>query len=280
MKLFTRIFIIITMSLSLTINGLLLITQSGFDLLTDLLDDLGVKTPVTMVSKEQKRLKKKNDLLKKTIDSNTNTIEKQKTTIKKQKTAIKKYAKHINNKVNVRAARIASNGAAKTAAAFIPAAANVVLGAAVLMDVVSLAEMCDDMIRFEKSVKDFDDTDLLQETNNITGEVCATKVIEVSEQEAEHYFGNLKKWSDETKQKFDEVLKAISDDTIEQLMTVWDKSVEEWIQLSDRYAVYGVCDLIGERACDVLSKPIKAVCGLTNNKMWGCYSESNFDVIK
>jgi hypothetical protein len=264
------------MSLSLAINGLLLITQTGFDFLTGLLDNIGVNSPVTMVSKEQKRLKRTNQDLKKKNSQLNKTITAHKNTIKKQKTAMKNYATHVNKKAKLRAARVASNGAAKTAATFIPAAANVVLGAAVLMDVVSLAEMCDDMIQFQKSVKDFDDILLFEETNLITGEVCATKVMEVSEREAKQYFGNLKKWSAETKDKFYQGIKTISTDVKDKLPDVLGKSVGGWIQLSDRYADYGACDLIGDKACGVLSKPIEAVCGLTNDKMWGCFTANNY----
>ena len=276
MKWLIRIIIITTMCLSLAINGLLLITQTGFDFLTDLLDNIGVNSPVTMVSTEQKRLKRTNtDLRKKNAQLNK-TITAHKNTIKKQKTAMKNYATHVNKKAKVRAARVASNGAAKTAATFIPAAANVVLGAAVLMDVVSLAEMCDDMVQFEKSVKDFDDIFLSKETKSITGEVCATKVIEVSEREAKYYFGNLQKWSEKTNYQFFEGIKTISNDVKKNVPDLLGKSVGGWIQLFEEYTEYDACDLIGNKACNLLSEPIEAVCSLTNDKMWGCISANNY----
>lgn len=225
MKWITRMFIITTVSLSLTINGLLLITQSGFNFITETLDNMGINTPVSSSIKEQTRLKKShNDLKRKNAQLNKtnsnliaktkqldNTIKSQKNVITKQKSAIKNYATHINGKVTARAVRIVSTGAAKTAATLVPAAANVVLGGVLLMDALSLVEMCDDMVQFEESIKDFDDTDLLQETNKITGEVCAMKMVEVSESEAKEKFENLKNWSTETKESFLEGIETISD---------------------------------------------------------------------
>ena len=275
MKWLTRIIIITTMSLSLAINGLLLITQTGFDFLTGLLDHIGVNSPVTMVSKEQKRLKRTNEDLRKKNAKLNKTITAHENTIKKQKTAMKNFATNVNKKAKVRAARVASNGAAKTAATFIPAAANVVLGAAVLMDVVSLAEMCDDMFQFKNFVEDFDAT-LFEETKSVTGEVCATKIIEVSEQEAKYYFVNLQEWSEKTNEQFFEGIKTISNDVKKNVPDLLGKSVGGWIQLFEEYTEYDACDLIGNKACNLLSEPIEAVCSLTNDKMWGCISVNNY----
>lgn len=306
MKWFTRIIIVTTMSLSLAINGLLLITQAGFDFLTGLHDNIGVNTPVTMVSKEQKRLqktnqdlKKKNARLNKAITAHKNTINKQETTIKSQKTTIAKhvstidlqkknnsdllakntalrntitknkntikmqkgvitrqkssinrqnatlikhkkamrnYASFINNSSITRAARIVSSGTAKTAAALVPAAANAALIGSLVLDGYLLVDMCDNMVELEKSITEFDDNELLENTKNITGEVCAMKIVEVSESEAEELLRDFNQWSEEAQNAFLEVVKAVSDD---------------------------------------VKTKIPDVCSLTNNKMWGCTSVNN-----
>ena len=300
MKWLTRIIIITTMSLSLAINGLLLITQTGFDFLTGLLDNIGVNSPVTKVSKEiNADLRKKNAQLNKTITAHKNTINKQKTTIKSQKTttakhvstidllkknnsdllakntalrntitknkdtikmqkgvitrqkssinrqnatlikhkkAMRNYASFINNSSITRAARIVSSGTAKTAAALVPAAANAALIGSLVLDGYLLVDMCDNMVELEKSITEFDDIELLENTKNITGEVCAMKIVEVSESEAKELLKDFNQWSEEAQNAFLEGVKAVSDDVKTQ---------------------------------------IPDVCSLTNNKMWGCASDAN-----
>ena len=306
MKWLTRIIIITTMSLSLVINGLLLITQTGFDFLSGLLDNIGVETPVSMVAKEQKRLVKtnedlkkkntrlnknitaqktnienqkrtikrqkdtiskhlntidlekktnsnllaKNAVLRKTLTKDKNTIEMQKGVITKQKSSINRhnatlikykkamrnYASFINNNSAKRAARIVSSGTAKTAAALVPAAANAALIGSLVLDGFLLVDMCDDMVELEKSISEFDDAELLESTKNITGEVCAMKIVEVSESEAKELLTDFHQWSDEAQNAFLEGLKTVSG---------------------------GV------------KTKIPDVCSFTNNKLWGCDSANN-----
>ena len=106
MKWLVRIILITVTLLSLTVNGLLLVSQTGFQFISGFLNNVGLNTPVTSLQKSNADLIKKNSTLE-----NKN---------KKIKRSINNYSKTRSKKMVLRASQKAANAATKSAAVFLP----------------------------------------------------------------------------------------------------------------------------------------------------------------
>lgn len=111
MKWLFRIMITSFLLISFALNGMLLISKTGFDILTGILDGWGVDNPVTSLKKSHTNISEQN---------------------KRMKQKVSQFAKSNNKKIAKRATRKVVQSATKSAAVFIPLAANVALTGSVM----------------------------------------------------------------------------------------------------------------------------------------------------
>ena len=181
---------------------------------------------------------------------------------------VEQFFKAKANTSRFRAIRLAAYGTSKFAAASIPAAANVALGAAGLMDVLTLAKLCDEMLSIEKLVAEIqiDNQEIMYSRES----VCDQKVTNVAKSVAKDYIGNITQFAENTKNDFYRGIGTLSGDA-KKIPDLLGKSVGGWIQLFDKKIEFDVCDWVGgDVVCEVLRSPFEAACSLSDNKLYGC----------
>ena len=199
------------------------------------------------------------------LESQRNALE---TRLESSIAKVEQFFKKKANTSRYRAIRLAAYGTSKFAAASIPAAANVALGAAGLMDVLTLANLCDEMLSIEELVAEIqiDNKEISTSREN----VCAQKVTNVVKSRAQSYIGDITQFAETTKNDFYRGIGTLSDDA-KKIPDLLGKSVGGWIQLFDKKIEFDVCDWVGgDGVCEVLRSPFEAACSLSENKLYGC----------
>lgn len=257
MKWLVRIILISVTLLSLTVNGLLLVSQTGFQILSGLLNNLGLNTPVTSLQKSNADLKKKNSRL---VNQN-----------KKIKRSINNYSKTRSKKMVVRASQKAANAATKSAAIFLPVVSSAVLAGGVVLDGLDVVRMCEEMEELDSLLKSIDinddkELDAKSDTTLAKVKVCQQNIVTATKVTASEILGDIDKFSDSVFRDYSLEFKAISSGLEAKL----DDSVNSLIEWNKQTEKLKTCDVIGKDTCDALAVPIETLCSLSNNKLWGC----------
>ena len=257
MKWLVRIFLITVTLLSLTVNGLLLVSQTGFQFISGFLNNVGLNTPVTSLQKSNADLIKRNSTLE-----NKN---------KKIKRSINNYSKTRSKKMVLRASQKAANAATKSAAVFLPVVSSAVLAGGVVLDGLDVVRMCEEMEELDNLLKSIDinednEIDATSDTTLAKIKVCQQNIVTATKVTASEILGNIDEFSDNAFRDYSLELKAISSGLEEKL----DDSVNSLIKWNKQIEKLTTCDVIGKDTCDALAAPIETLCSLSNNKLWGC----------
>ena len=248
MKWLFRIMITSFLLLSFAINGMLLISKTGFDILTGILDGWGVDNPVTSLKKSHTNISEQN---------------------KRMKQKVSQFAKSNNKKIAKRATRKVVQSATKSAAVFIPLAANVALTGSVMFDALELAEMCNDMHELETLIKEFQpagDNSVTLETQDARLLVCAEQLLEIGRDSANSIIGDVSIFSEQMVSQFSAGYTNLSNEA----KLSMSKSLDGWTTWKNDTLSMKPCELIGDSACDEFTTPLKILCAKTDNILWGC----------
>lgn len=216
MKILIKTLLALFLFLSLSVNSFLLVSKVGFEFLTDLMEQWGFNAPVVQMKKDNRSLKSSNQKL-----SSQN---------KKIKSNIRNYANKKQTQLVNRSSRKVARSSLKSTAAFIPAVANVVIAGSVALDVMELAEMCQDFNELETLFEniDFGTTEEKEAVSNYTidkAAVCSKRITQVTKANAESMMMDIQKVSDEYFQQFKSSSLELSDEVRNSL----DSSLNEWL---------------------------------------------------